>query len=166
MTSLHSSFYWLKTGHMTLWIFDIVFPFDISAGQAYLVNLWEGQKYKKPLLQGLHTIFCIGSTVGPFILKPFLVDVNIKGNITLWESSDILNGQNISILTISDVPSSEETTTYLYESTHNKSHMDAFITDDLLHKEVSVIRIGFIIIAGLICLCVFMFFLIFVMLKP
>ena len=47
----------------------------ISAGNAYLLALWKGHSAKNPVMQGVHFVWSIGSTLAPFLVQPFLAEV-------------------------------------------------------------------------------------------
>ena len=38
------------------------------------MRLWDKHRLKQPLMQGLHAIWSVASTIGPFIIRPFLSD--------------------------------------------------------------------------------------------
>ena len=47
----------------------------LTAGQTYLLRLWQDHRYRRSLMQCLHCVWSVGATVAPFIVHNFLVDV-------------------------------------------------------------------------------------------
>ena len=43
--------------------------------QSFLFGLWDGRKYKSPIMQASPALWSIGSAICPFIIRPFLVDI-------------------------------------------------------------------------------------------
>lgn len=51
------------------------------AGQSYCVNLWANHRFKEPILQAVHAIWSLAATIGPFVIRPFLVELHSKNPI-------------------------------------------------------------------------------------
>ena len=47
-----------------------------AGGQSYCVNIWLKNRFKEPLLQTLHAFLSLGAAIGPFVIKPFLIELN------------------------------------------------------------------------------------------
>ncbi|ESO09591.1 hypothetical protein HELRODRAFT_168600 [Helobdella robusta] len=76
----------------------IGFAFTDSAGQSYGVKIWKRHKYMNSLIQGIHLLWSFGGIIGPFIIKPFLCEINHfveNFNKTLDRSEIILTQDEI-----------------------------------------------------------------------
>ena len=55
-----------------------------------MLRHWHGAKHREPLFQALHAIWSVGATIGPFIVRPFLVSIQEF-------TTDCLNYDNVSM---------------------------------------------------------------------
>ena len=46
-----------------------------TAAHPYIITLWAGHKLKEPMMQALHAVWAVGSTISPLIASPFLVEL-------------------------------------------------------------------------------------------
>lgn len=50
--------------------------FCLSGGQSYCVNLWQNHRLKEPLLQAAHAVWSLAATIAPFVIRPFLIELD------------------------------------------------------------------------------------------
>ncbi|ESO09590.1 hypothetical protein HELRODRAFT_168599 [Helobdella robusta] len=59
--------------------------------KSYGIKLWSGNKYKNTLMQGFHVTWSIGGSLGPFITKSFLCEIEVDDHFNetsnIWNSS-------------------------------------------------------------------------------
>lgn len=46
-----------------------------TGGQSFIMGLWEGRRYKQPVIQGGTAMWSLGASICPFLVSPFLVDL-------------------------------------------------------------------------------------------
>ncbi|ESN90068.1 hypothetical protein HELRODRAFT_182860 [Helobdella robusta] len=76
----------------------IGFGFNDSAGQSYGLRIWNKHQCRNSLIQAIHLCWSFGGIVGPFIIKPFLCEVNHSYenfNKTLNESEIVFEQDKI-----------------------------------------------------------------------
>ena len=132
--------------------------FDILAAQTYCVTLWAGRKRKEPVMQALHVIWSAGATIGPFIVRPFLVPLpssvnNATFTSSPFQSTSFLSDVNANV-TLSPINSVTE---ILVQQV--STNLTTVFTDTNVYPDVSLVRYAFLVLAsiGLIPATCFLF---------
>ena len=100
-----------------------------AAGQSYCVNLWLKSRFKEPLLQTLHALWSLGAAIGPFVAKPFLVELNDDVVDTMMTTTTSYYNNTTRLLQLIDNSSaSQEIINGSLEST-NASYSDPMLHD-------------------------------------
>ena len=129
-----------------------------TAGQSYCVNLWHNHRFKEPVLQGGHAIWSLGAAIGPFIIRPFLSELQFDGhsdadvnNVSTlndgWNTTHSLDGSIIQHS--SDGP-------LVHHQSPDGDHANITNISDVMSVRFAYVTIGLIIL-----LCGISFFAIF-----
>ena len=101
--------------------------------QSFLVGLWDGRKYKSPIMQTSPALWSIGSAICPFIIRPFLVDIP--------ESYDAAK----SIVVTGDEYTFSSAVTYFENTTATTADVTLINSEDL-----NRVRIPYVIVGGIL----------------
>ena len=72
------------------WVWIAIYSLFFSGSNSYAMLLWDKHRLKEPLIQGLHATSSVSSIISPFIIQPFIVDLDVSSRIRF----DITNGSS------------------------------------------------------------------------
>lgn len=120
-----------------------------SGGQSYLLLVWQSSRYRESAMQGMHTCWSIGATVGPFIISLFLVPLpDEEHSTTAWVVST-----NAS--TPDRTPLNQPNDGWLRDITSNNVPVTSSFTRTSDIKEgsdVALVRFGYLTAASIVLL--------------
>ena len=114
---------------------------NFTGGQSYLLKVWEAHKYRQPLMQCTHLLWSVGSTLGPLLVQPFLVDLPEDGI----------------------EPTLNVTSRNTFSAPHNTS-CNTNYTETM--GDVTLVRFAYIVIAALVFISSILFFTVFITMGP
>ena len=115
-------------------------------GNAYILALWSGHRAREPILQGIHLIWSVGSTISPFIVRPFLVeeDINVNGTkCNVNSTSDNIFG--------TELPSQDTTGSNITNLCH----------DD---RDITQVRFAYMLVGSIVFLIAILYIIIYFLL--
>ena len=92
-----------------------------TGGQSFIIGLWEGHRFKRPVIQGGNALWSLGASICPFIASPFLVSLPVEQDFTTAAVSTMLPDTNLTlnILTNSPLNLTDKTTVQTFANLGN-----------------------------------------------
>lgn len=128
----------------------------VTAGQSYGVSLWDGKKHKEPIIQMIHVIWSAGATIGPLIVRPFLIP--LPPSTPVNSSTFTVNATTDNPLGLLLHQTTDAAVTWSFESA-NESEANSTLTPPGVEGDITQLRYAYIIVGllGIVPLACFLF---------
>ena len=119
-----------------------------TAGQSYCVNLWHDHRFKEPVLQGGHAIWSLGAAIGPFIIRPFLSELQYDGHsdAVVNNVSTLINGWNTTHLLDGSIIQHSPDNQLVHHQSPDGDHVNITNISDVMSVRFAYVTIGLIIL--------------------
>ena len=106
----------------------LLYTFHLTGSMAYSLKIWENSKYQRPLLYWSFLVMSFGGIIGPLVVQQFTGDIHS----TKYSDNNNASDQHILSFNASDISSNT-----------------TLVVDDSTIKEVSRVRLSYVVISSI-----------------